>query len=61
MRIFLEFMVDRNSIANITSQIASVWLSIRLDLLGAFITLFIAIIAVATPRSVLNTVLTPEP
>lgn len=46
----LEFMVDRNSIANITSQNASQWLAIRLDLLGSIVTFFIALIAVVTPR-----------
>lgn len=43
-------MVNRNTIANITSQNASQWLAVRLDFLGSVITFFIALIAVVTPR-----------
>lgn len=37
--------VDSNSIAGLLSQIASQWLAVRLDFLGAIITFFIAILA----------------
>lgn len=44
----LEAQVDSNTIANVTSLIAAEWLTLRLDILGAIITLFIAILAVAS-------------
>eukprot|EP01035_Chromulina_nebulosa_P019561 gene19561-25461_t len=44
----LEKQLDSNTIAGITISIASEWLSIRLDILGGFTNLFIAIIALAT-------------
>lgn len=44
----LEAILDRNSIAGITQQLAGQWLAIRLDVLGAFISFFVAIMAVAT-------------
>ena len=46
----LQNMVNYNTIANIFSQNSSQWLAIRLDLLGAIITIFIAIIAVCLPN-----------
>lgn len=45
----LESCVDGNSIANVTQQIASQWLAIRLDLIGALISFFIAVVAAASP------------
>eukprot|EP01038_Epipyxis_sp_PR26KG_P009325 gene9325-12563_t len=45
----LEKAVDINSVANVFQQIASNWLSIRLDFIGSLISFFIALIAVATP------------
>ena len=46
----LELQLDRNSIAAITSQLAGQWLAIRLDVLGAFISFFVALIAVVTKK-----------
>jgi ATP-binding cassette subfamily C (CFTR/MRP) protein 1 len=46
----LELQLDRNSIAAITSQLAGQWLAIRLDILGAFISFFVALIAVVTKK-----------
>lgn len=45
----LEACVDANSIANVTQQIASQWLAIRLDLIGALISFFIAVVAAGAP------------
>ncbi|KAJ1419431.1 P-loop containing nucleoside triphosphate hydrolase protein [Ochromonadaceae sp. CCMP2298] len=45
----LEDGVDSNSVANMTQQAASQWLAIRLDLIGASISFFIAVLAVAVP------------
>lgn len=44
----LEAAVDSNSIANITQQLCSQWLAIRLDFLGAAVSFFVAVIAAAT-------------
>ena len=44
----LERVLDRNSIAGITAQLAGQWLAIRLDLLGAVISFFVAVLAVGT-------------
>lgn len=46
----LEALVDRNTIAVITQALASQWLAIRLDCLGAVTTFFIAAVAVAFPN-----------
>lgn len=46
----LEYQVDHNTIANVTSQIAAEWLAIRLDFLGAIVTCFIAILGIASPK-----------
>jgi len=40
--------VDSNTIANVTSLIGAEWLALRLDVLGAIITTFIAVLAVAS-------------
>lgn len=45
----LERRVDANSIAAITQQLASQWLSIRLDLIGATISFFVAVLAASVP------------
>lgn len=44
----LESAVNANSIANITQQLSSQWLAVRLDLIGGLISFFIAAIAAAT-------------
>jgi ATP-binding cassette subfamily C (CFTR/MRP) protein 1 len=44
----MEQKVDDNSIANITQQLASQWLAVRLSLLSSFVTFFIALIASVT-------------
>lgn len=44
----LEKALDHNSIANITQQLSGNWLAIRLDFMGAIVSLFIALIAVAS-------------
>jgi ATP-binding cassette subfamily C (CFTR/MRP) protein 1 len=44
----LETCVNSNSIANITQQLASQWLAIRLDLLGSLVSFFIAVVAAST-------------
>lgn len=44
----LEELVERNSIANVTQQLSSQWLAIRLDSIGAFISFFIAVLAAST-------------
>jgi hypothetical protein len=46
----LEERVNHNSIAAVTQQLAGQWLAIRLDILGAFISFFIVLIAVATSK-----------
>lgn len=45
----LESYVDANTIANVTQQIAGQWLAIRLDLIGALISVFMAVLAAAAP------------
>lgn len=45
----LEQRLDQNSIAGVTQQLAGQWLAIRLDILGALISFFIALIT-ATSR-----------
>jgi len=47
----LEYVVDRNSIAAISTQIAGQWLAIRLDFIGSIISCFIAVISVATLKT----------
>ena len=42
---------DRNSVAAVLQQLAGQWLGIRLDLIGAFISLFIAALAAGTGSS----------
>ena len=44
----LESSVDKNSVANITQQLCSNWLAIRLDFLGAMVSVFVAVMAIAT-------------
>jgi ABC-type multidrug transport system fused ATPase/permease subunit len=44
----LESAVNANSTANLTQQLASQWLAIRLDFLGSCISFFIAVIAAST-------------
>lgn len=44
----LEAQLDNNSIAAITAQLAGQWLAIRLDVLGASISFFVALIAVTS-------------
>lgn len=44
----LEKLVESNSVANMMLQLASQWLSIRLDTIGALISFFIAALAAAT-------------
>jgi ATP-binding cassette subfamily C (CFTR/MRP) protein 1 len=44
----LETSVDINSIANVTQQLSTNWLSIRLDFLGSLVSFFIALLAVTT-------------
>jgi len=44
----LENKVDRNTVAMVTQQLAGQWLAIRLDIMGAITSAFIAIIAVAS-------------
>lgn len=41
----LERSIDSNSIANVMQQLASSWLSLRLDLIGASVSFFIAALA----------------
>ena len=45
----LERRVDANSIAAVTQQLASQWLSIRLDVMGVLISFFVAVLAAAFP------------
>jgi ATP-binding cassette subfamily C (CFTR/MRP) protein 1 len=45
----LERYVDSNTVANVTQQIAAQWLAIRLDLIGALISFFMAVLASAAP------------
>jgi ABC-type multidrug transport system fused ATPase/permease subunit len=45
----LERCVDANSVANVTQQLAGQWLAIRLDLIGALISFFMAVLAAAAP------------
>ena len=40
----LELRLDQNSVAGVTQQLAGQWLAIRLDILGALISFFIALI-----------------
>jgi ABC-type multidrug transport system fused ATPase/permease subunit len=44
----LEKAVNHNSIANITQQLSSNWLAIRLDFIGSLVSFFIALLAVTT-------------
>jgi ATP-binding cassette subfamily C (CFTR/MRP) protein 1 len=44
----MQFRLDSNSVAAITQQLAGQWLAIRLDVIGGFISFFIAIVAVTT-------------
>jgi len=46
----LEHLVNRNSSAAVLTNLASQWLSIRLDILGAFITLFVCLLAASSPN-----------
>jgi ABC-type multidrug transport system fused ATPase/permease subunit len=45
----LERCVDANSVANVTDKLAGQWLGIRLDLIGALISFFMAVLAAAAP------------
>lgn len=45
----LEKCVDANSVANVTQQIAAQWLAIRLDMIGALISFFMAVLAASAP------------
>ena len=47
----LETRVDKNSTIAICQQLCSHWLSVRLDILGSFVTVFIAALAGATGTS----------
>ena len=44
-----HYKVDYNSVAFVMNNLASQWLAVRLDLIGSFISFFIAVIACATP------------
>ena len=44
----LENKVDRNTVAMVTQQLAGQWLAIRLDIMGALVSAFIAILAVSS-------------
>jgi ATP-binding cassette subfamily C (CFTR/MRP) protein 1 len=45
----LERRVDANTVANVTQQLAGQWLAIRLDLIGALISFFMAVLAASAP------------
>jgi ATP-binding cassette subfamily C (CFTR/MRP) protein 1 len=45
----LEALVNANSIANITQQLFSQWLAVRLDLIGSLISFGIALLAIVAP------------
>jgi ATP-binding cassette subfamily C (CFTR/MRP) protein 1 len=47
----LEKAVNHNSIANISTQLCSQWLALRLDFMGALVSFFIVAIAAATSSS----------
>ena len=47
----LEEKVNENTIVSLTQLLLFQWLTLRLDLLGAFVSLFVALLAVATDAS----------
>ena len=47
----LEAAINHNSIANVSTQLCSQWLALRLDFMGALVSFFIATIAAATYSS----------